>query len=73
MKQKVDFVFSGHEHLYLRQVVDGINHVISGGGGAPLYADDKDGGFYHFVLVTVHGDRVIGEVVDINGTVRDSF
>ena len=73
VNNKVDFVFSGHEHLYLRQVVDGINHVISGGGGAPLYADDKDGGFHHFVLVTVDGDRVSGEVVDMNGKVRDSF
>jgi len=31
------------------------------------------GKFYHFVLVTFDGDRVSGEVVDINGKVRDSF
>jgi 3',5'-cyclic AMP phosphodiesterase CpdA len=73
VKNKVDFVFSGHEHLYLRQIVDGINHVITGGGGAPLYADDKNGGFHHFVLVTVDGDNVSGEVVDINGKTRDRF
>jgi predicted phosphodiesterase len=73
VKNKVDVVFSGHEHLYLRQIVDGINHVITGGGGAPLYADEKDGGFHHFVLVTVDGDNVSGEVVDINGKIRDKF
>ena len=73
MKNRVDFVFAGHEHLYLRQIVDGINHVISGGGGAPLYADEKDGGFHHFILVTIDGDNVSGEVVDVNGKVRDRF
>jgi len=73
VKNKVDVVFSGHEHLYLRQIVDGINHVITGGGGAPLYADEKNGGFHHFVLVTVDGDNVRGEVVDISGKIRDRF
>jgi 3',5'-cyclic AMP phosphodiesterase CpdA len=73
VENKVDFVFSGHEHLYRRKVVDGINHVVTGGGGAPLYAEEKDGGFHHFVLVTVDGGRVSGEVMDINGRIRDRF
>jgi predicted phosphodiesterase len=72
-RHRVAAVFAGHEHLYLRRTVDGVRHVITGGGGAPLYADDKDGGFHHYVLVTVDGDRVSGEVVDITGKVRDRF
>jgi 3',5'-cyclic AMP phosphodiesterase CpdA len=73
VKQGVTMVFTGHEHLYLRKTVDGIPHIIAGGGGAPLYAKDEDGGFHHYVLVTVNGSEVSGEVVDLNGKVRDRF
>ena len=72
-RDKVDIVFVGHEHLYLRTVVKGIVQIITGGGGAPLYAEDQEGGFYHFVLVTVNGKDVTGKVIDIKGKVRDTF
>jgi hypothetical protein len=71
--RKVTMVFAGHEHFYLRQTIDGIPHIITGGGGAPLYAKDEDGGFYHYIFVTVDGDKVKAEVVDINGKIRDEF
>jgi Icc protein len=71
--RKVTMVFAGHEHLYFRKTVDGIPHVITGGGGAPLYAKNQEGGFYHYVFVTVDGDKVNAEVVDINGKIRDKF
>jgi len=44
-----------------------------GGGGGPLYAKDEDGGFHHYALVTVDGDKVNGEVMDVNGKIRDTF
>jgi 3',5'-cyclic AMP phosphodiesterase CpdA len=72
-KYHVTAVFQGHEHVYLRKVVDGVLYITAGGGGAPLYAKDEDGGFHHYVYVTVEGDRVAGEVVDISGKVRDRF
>ena len=70
---KVDAVFSGHEHYYERRTVDGIFYIITGGGGAPIYDKEEYGGFNHFVLVTVDGDKMSAEVVDINGKVRDKF
>lgn len=73
VKHRVTAVFAGHEHLYLKKTVDGIPHIIAGGGGAPLYAKDEDGGFHHYVLVTVDGNKVSGEVVDVNGKRRDGF
>jgi 3',5'-cyclic AMP phosphodiesterase CpdA len=73
VKYGVTMVFAGHEHLYLRRTVDGIPYIITGGGGAPLYADDLNGGFYHYVRMTVDGGRVSGEVVDLNGKIRDVF
>lgn len=72
-KDKVTAVFAGHEHLYLKETIGGVIHVITGGGGAPLYAGDWEGGFYHFVDVTVDGEHVYFEVVDQSGKVRDSF
>jgi len=73
VNSKVDAVFAGHEHFYQRTSVDGITHVITGGGGAPMYEKEEDGGYYHFIGVTVDGDKVSAEVVDINGKVRDKF
>ncbi len=72
-ENRVTIVFTGHEHLYLRSTVDGVMQVITGGGGAPLHADEDKGGFHHFVIVTVDGDEVRGEVVDVSGKVRDKF
>lgn len=72
-RYKVTAVFAGHEHYYEKRMVNGIPHIITGGGGAPMYDREEDGGFYHFVRVTVDGDRVSGEVVDIHGKVRDRF
>jgi acid phosphatase type 7 len=72
-KYKVDAVFAGHEHYYEKRTVNGILHIITGGGGAPMYDKEEYGGFYHFVVVTVDGDKVSAEVVDINGKVRDRF
>ena len=73
VKAKVDAVYAGHEHFYQRKTVDGITHVITGGGGAPMYLKDEDGGFYHFIHVTVDGDKVSAEVIDGNGKIRDTF
>jgi predicted phosphodiesterase len=73
VRSNVDALFAGHEHYYSRKTIDGIMHIISGGGGAPLYAIEEAGGFYHFVVVTVDGGTVSGEVVDIKGKVRDRF
>ena len=31
-------MFQGHDHLYYRTIRDGITYIVTGGGGAPLYA-----------------------------------
>ncbi|MBI5479522.1 MAG: metallophosphoesterase family protein [Deltaproteobacteria bacterium] len=36
----VALVVAGHNHLYERFFVDGVHHVVTGGGGAPLYGAD---------------------------------
>jgi len=37
-KHRVDLVFSGHDHIYQRGEIGGIRYIVTGGGGAPLYA-----------------------------------
>lgn len=36
----VAVVFAGHNHYYARADVNGVQHVTTGGGGAPLYAPE---------------------------------
>jgi len=38
VKYGVDLVVSGHNHCYEHYRVDGVDYVVTGGGGAPLYA-----------------------------------
>ncbi|MCL5036803.1 MAG: metallophosphoesterase [Chloroflexi bacterium] len=52
----VDTAYSGHEHSYHKEKHGGVDYIITGGGGAPLYGSPKEGGFYHYFLVTV-GDK----------------
>ncbi len=54
----IRIVFQGHEHLYWKKEVDGIIYMITGGAGAPLEGEPQNGGFYHFVVVTVNGTHV---------------
>ncbi|MGA2192432.1 MAG: metallophosphoesterase [Nitrospirota bacterium] len=72
-KYKVTVLFCGHEHMYNRQYVNGVTHIITGGGGAPLYTSDKRGGFHHYVLVSVNDDSVCIKVIDDKGNIRDEF
>lgn len=38
----VSIVISGHNHLYARAVADGVQHITTGGGGAPLHDPDPN-------------------------------
>jgi hypothetical protein len=43
INEDVDIVFCGHNHNYARCYSDGVRHITSGGGGAPLREpDDPD-------------------------------
>jgi hypothetical protein len=37
----VKLVFAGHDHAYERTIINGITYVVSGGGGAPLYGQER--------------------------------
>ncbi len=58
VRYHVTAVFSGHEHLYYASVHDGVRYIVTGGGGAPSDGAPQDGGFQHYLLVSVDGNAV---------------
>ncbi len=74
-------VFAGHNHYYARAVVNGVQHVTSGGGGAPLstgclgqpnevaYLSD-----YNYAKVAINGGVLHFDAINrTTGGVIDSF
>lgn len=49
----VDVVFTGHIHMYNETIIKGVRYVITGGAGASLYADEDNGGIYHYMNITL--------------------
>jgi hypothetical protein len=64
----IDTVFSGDFHGYARVQYDGVNYVVTGGGGSPL-DDDKTNikQFHHAVIVTVHPDHIAEQILYVPG------
>lgn len=76
----VALVLGGHNHYYARAVVDGVQHLTVGGGGAPLAKPDqsqpnvvKAVGAYSYVKISINGSTLKGTAVKIDGSVIDSF
>jgi hypothetical protein len=76
----VSIVFAGHNHYYARAVVDGIQHITTGGGGAPLYSPNPSYPYivssakaHHFCAVEIDGDVLRFQAINTAGAVIDSF
>lgn len=74
----VAMVFAGHNHYYARAVVHGVQHITTGGGGAPLYQPHPDmpgvvavSRSYHYCRVEIDGARLELEAVRPDGVVVD--
>lgn len=50
---KVDLFLSGHIHMFNQTKKENTTYIVSGGGGGSLYASLGDGGFYHYVNITL--------------------
>ncbi len=72
-KYGVTAVFSGHCHSYERLVEDGVNYIVTGGGGAPLggFTDQPTPGsvkrakLLHYMRVTIAGDEAKIEMIPV--------
>lgn len=76
----VSIVFAGHNHYYARAVVNGVQHVTTGGGGAPLYTPNPGYPYvvtatksHHFCAVEIEGDVLDFKAITPAGVVIDSF
>jgi hypothetical protein len=80
-KYRVSIAFFGHDHNYQRNLQNGINYVISGGGGAPLYDVDKPDpatsqkaiSVENFVKVSVEGKVMKVMAKGLDGKILDEF
>jgi predicted phosphodiesterase len=78
IRQEVDLVFSGHDHVYERtRPICGVTYVLSGGGGKSLYPAGRSAwtafskSTHHAVMVRIDGERLSLEAVEPDGTVID--
>jgi PKD repeat protein len=75
----VSFVFCGDNHYYARAVVDGVNHITTGGGGAPLYNSQSGYPYivvtednYQFCKIDIQGNTLYYNAVDYLGNIIDT-
>jgi hypothetical protein len=78
VRNKVDVVFSGHEHLYERVAPQqGVHYFVSGGGGRRIYDvepssfDEAAASTFHFMVLSIAGDRMFFAAVTAGDRVLD--
>ena len=78
VRNRVDVVFAGHEHLYERIAPQqGIRYFVSGGGGRNLYDfhqsafDEAGASEHHFMVVELAGDAMFFEAINPQGRALD--
>lgn len=78
VRNRVDVVFSGHEHLYERIAPQqGVRYFVSGGGGRGLYPfrkstfDEAGSSEHHFMVVEIAGDRMFFGAITPQGRTLD--
>jgi hypothetical protein len=75
----VDIVFNGHDHDYERSYVNGVYYIVTGGGGAPLYANaysswtQFSASEYHCCKIAISGNLLTLQAIKPDGTVIDTF
>jgi predicted phosphodiesterase len=61
----VRVVFAGHIHAYAKEMREGVLYTITGGAGAPLYREGHPQAYHHYLRVSVVGEEVAIEVVQV--------
>lgn len=71
---KTHIVFTAHKHNYERYLINGINYIVTAGGGAPPYMvnrseDDfykEEGPTYHYCRITINENKGLFEMVKLS-------
>ena len=76
----VSILFTGHNHNYARAIVNGVQHVTTGGGGAPLYQPNSSypnivavSRSYHYCKIEINDNILSFTAMTPSGNVIDSF
>jgi hypothetical protein len=76
----VAMILGGHNHYYARAVVNGVQHITTGGGGAPLDTPNPNypnvvatARAHHFCKIEISGDLLTFSAVTPTGQLIDSF
>ena len=78
-KYNVKLVLGGHNHYYARATVDGITHITTGGGGAPLYTPKKKEYIdtidksNHFLLIEVNKNKLTLKAIRADGSIIEKI
>jgi hypothetical protein len=76
----VPILFAGHNHYYARALVNNIQHITTGGGGAPLYQPNLNYPYivagasaYHFCKIEINDQSLHLTALKPTGEIIDSF
>jgi hypothetical protein len=76
----VAIVFAGHNHYYARAEVNDVQHITTGGGGAPLHYPEPGWPHvitstraYHFCGIEIDSTKLTCKVIKTGSSVIDSF
>jgi hypothetical protein len=77
---RVDLVFNGHDHNYVHASKNGVDYVVTGGGGSVLHELGPPTGetiaqrkIHHFCRVSVSAEELEVVAIDSEGRPIDSF
>ncbi len=59
MKEYGAFGIFSHIHMNWKGTYEGVPFIITGGGGAPLYAPPSEGGYYGYVVLTMNANGTV--------------
>ncbi|MCX7570989.1 phosphodiester glycosidase family protein [Tumebacillus sp. DT12] len=68
--EKKIVVLSGDLHAYHHKTVQGVEYIISGGGGKYTHIPANEGGYFHYVNLKIDGDDLQWEVVPLLDSIR---
>jgi len=58
-------VLSGDLHAYQHKKVQGVDYIISGGGGKYTHNTPEQGGFFHYLNMKVEGSQISWDVIPL--------
>lgn len=59
---RVKMIFAGHKHMFEHERFDGVDYIVTGGGGMITEIPESEGGYLHYIRVLVNHDYVTFEV-----------